>query len=119
MLRHARFTWWVSGGQALDLFVGHPTREHADLDISILRMDAPLLHRLLLGWDLQLAHASVLIRAGYRRRARRMVSVRVTNSRDVTIGVPRQGDIDNKSVSSLTISREPLAAAHSRMRLSS
>jgi hypothetical protein len=48
-----------------------------------------------------------------------MASVRETNSREVTIGVPRQGDIDNNSVSSLTISKEPLVAAHSRIRLSS
>jgi hypothetical protein len=56
----APFTWWIAGGHALDLFVGHTTRAHHDIDVSILRADAPLLRHLLLGWDLQLAHAGVL-----------------------------------------------------------
>jgi hypothetical protein len=48
------------GGQALDLFVGHPTRPHADLDVSVRRADASLLRRHLDGWDLRLAQAGVL-----------------------------------------------------------
>ena len=31
--------WWVSGGWAIDLAVGHQSREHADLDILVLRRD--------------------------------------------------------------------------------
>jgi hypothetical protein len=27
--------WWLSGGEALDRFVGHRTREHGDVDVSI------------------------------------------------------------------------------------
>jgi len=47
-----------------------------------------------------------------------MVSVRVTNSRDVTIGVPRHGDIDNTSVSSISIrSLELLTWGYKRMKL--
>jgi hypothetical protein len=40
--------------------VGRTTRTHHDIDVSILREDAPLLRRLLQGWDLQLAPAGVL-----------------------------------------------------------
>jgi hypothetical protein len=40
-----------------------------------------------------------------------MASVRVTKSRLVRIGVPRQGESDSRPVSSLTIRTEPLAAA--------
>jgi Aminoglycoside-2''-adenylyltransferase len=53
-------TWWLAGGHALDLFVGRPTRSHDDIDVSIFRMDAPLLPSILLGWDLHLAHHGVL-----------------------------------------------------------
>jgi hypothetical protein len=56
----ADFPWWVAGGHALDLFVGHPTRPHTDMDVSILRRDAPLLRQLLAGWDLHGAHAGIL-----------------------------------------------------------
>src|SRR5207237_124594 len=58
-------------------------------------------------------------RSDQRRRARRMASVRLTKSAEVTTGVPRQGDIESRSVSSETMRTDPLAAAHSRMRLSS
>ena len=50
----------MAGGHALDLFVGRLTREHHDIDVPIFGMDAPLLHHLLVGWDLQRAHAGVL-----------------------------------------------------------
>jgi hypothetical protein len=32
--------WWVAGGWALDLFVGHQSRSHKDLDIGIFWCDA-------------------------------------------------------------------------------
>ncbi|HEV3369477.1 MAG TPA: hypothetical protein VG074_07925 [Acidimicrobiales bacterium] len=60
LFARACFPWWVAGGHALDLFVGHPTRPHADIDVSIFREDAPILHRLLGGWDLHGALAGVL-----------------------------------------------------------
>lgn len=47
--------WWVAGGWALDLFVGHPTRRHEDLDVALLRRDQGALHRHLSGWELRLA----------------------------------------------------------------
>jgi hypothetical protein len=43
--------WWVAGGWALDLFVGHQTRPHGDLDIGILRRDAAVILQHLSSWD--------------------------------------------------------------------
>jgi hypothetical protein len=48
--------WWVAGGWAIDLFLGRQTREHADVDVSVLRADQPHLRDLLAGWDIQVAH---------------------------------------------------------------
>jgi hypothetical protein len=36
-----RTRWWVAGGWALDLYLQRQTRPHHDLDIGILRRDAP------------------------------------------------------------------------------
>lgn len=47
--------WWVAGGWALDLFVGHKMRPHADLEISVLASDQATLFEQLRGWDLRLA----------------------------------------------------------------
>jgi hypothetical protein len=33
--------WAVAGGWAIDLHVGHPTRDHDDLEISVLAADVP------------------------------------------------------------------------------
>jgi len=46
---------WVAGGWALDLFLGHKTRPHADLELSILATDQEALFEHLQGWDLRLA----------------------------------------------------------------
>jgi hypothetical protein len=48
--------WWLSGGEALDRFVGHHTRDHGDVDVSI-----PTAHlgrvttRLAEHWDVRIA----------------------------------------------------------------
>jgi hypothetical protein len=57
----AGFPWWLSGGYALELFVGHPMRPHADMDASIFREDAPQLRSVLAGWDLHVAHDGALV----------------------------------------------------------
>jgi 2-amino-4-hydroxy-6-hydroxymethyldihydropteridine diphosphokinase len=44
--------WAVAGGWAIELFVGHPVREHHDLDISVARSDATGLHEQLSDWEL-------------------------------------------------------------------
>ena len=39
MMDNSGLRWWLAGGGALDRFVGHPTRRHADLDLAVLRSD--------------------------------------------------------------------------------
>lgn len=51
----ARFPWWISGGWALDLFLGHQSREHGDLDIAVLRRDQDRAAQLFSDWDLRVA----------------------------------------------------------------
>jgi len=29
--------WWIAGGWAIDVYLGRQTREHADIDVSVLR----------------------------------------------------------------------------------
>jgi hypothetical protein len=36
--------WWVAGGRALDLWMGHQTRAHLDVDVAILRDGQKQLH---------------------------------------------------------------------------
>ena len=47
--------WWIAGGWAVDLHVGHQTRDHKDVDVAVLRRDLPELHRVLRDWDLRYA----------------------------------------------------------------
>jgi hypothetical protein len=44
--------WWIAGGWAIDLFIGHVTRPHADIEIAILRSDQQALHAYLSDWEL-------------------------------------------------------------------
>ena len=47
--------WFVVGGWAIDLFLGHKTREHHDVDVGIFRKSQLTLQELLLndGWRLE------------------------------------------------------------------
>ncbi|HEU5424539.1 MAG TPA: hypothetical protein VFU72_13420 [Nitrolancea sp.] len=45
--------WYVSGGWAIDLFLGTTTRAHEDLEIGVARADQALLHRQLGDRDLR------------------------------------------------------------------
>jgi hypothetical protein len=47
--------WWIAGGWAVDLFVGQETREHADIEIAVLRRDQLDLQQTLAHWDLRIA----------------------------------------------------------------
>jgi hypothetical protein len=47
--------WFVSGGWAIDMFLGQVTRKHADIEIGIDRADQHLLHSHLIGWSLDKA----------------------------------------------------------------
>jgi hypothetical protein len=44
--------WWIAGGYALELATGRSWREHADIDVLLLREDQALAHRALPGWEL-------------------------------------------------------------------
>jgi len=39
--------WWLSGGAALDQFLGFASREHGDIDVSVVRSDWPLVQEAL------------------------------------------------------------------------
>jgi hypothetical protein len=52
--------WWVAGGWAIDLFLGHTTRDHADLDVVVLRDHQQAVRAALPGWDLQQANDGAL-----------------------------------------------------------
>lgn len=43
--------WLIAGGHAIDLFVGRTTREHADIDVLLLRRDQQAVHEVLPGWE--------------------------------------------------------------------
>lgn len=47
--------WWVAGGWAIDLLLGHQSRVHGDLDILILRRDQALVREHLRDWDVHAA----------------------------------------------------------------
>jgi hypothetical protein len=48
--------WWISGGWAIDLFLGEQTRAHEDIDVQFLRRDQHAVRALFPGWDVQEAH---------------------------------------------------------------
>lgn len=52
--------WWITGGRALELFVGRSWRDHDDADVAVCRRDLPLLREHLVGWDLHVAASGVL-----------------------------------------------------------
>jgi hypothetical protein len=43
--------WWIAGGRALELAAGHRLREHADIDVLLLRRDQLSAQRTLTGWE--------------------------------------------------------------------
>ena len=51
LLEDAPFRWWISGGHALELYMGERWRTHDDLDIGICRQDAGEVHAWLQGWE--------------------------------------------------------------------
>jgi hypothetical protein len=48
-------TWWLAGGWAVDSLVGHQTRQHADVDVLVLRDQQDLIRRHLVTWDVHVA----------------------------------------------------------------
>lgn len=51
--------WFISGGWAIDLFLGEVTRAHSDIEIGIFRCDQGALWRQLRGWTLEKAVDSI------------------------------------------------------------
>lgn len=43
-------SWWVAGGWAIDLYLGHQSRPHQDIDIAVLRRDQDVLRHHLPDW---------------------------------------------------------------------
>lgn len=58
----APIRWWISGGYALESHVGRSWRLHRDIDVGVVRSDAPLVARVLAGWDLRVAASGALSR---------------------------------------------------------
>ncbi|MPZ98704.1 MAG: amino acid transporter [Dehalococcoidia bacterium] len=54
-MRRFRRPWWVAGGWAIDAFLGHQSRTHADIDVGVLRRDQLALQSYLGDWDLHAA----------------------------------------------------------------
>ena len=52
--------WCIAGGWAIDLFLGHQTREHADVDVLVFRDDLQHLQSFLADWELFGASAGAL-----------------------------------------------------------
>lgn len=55
-------SWAVCGGWAIDLFLGHQTRAHGDVDVAVLREDQAHLYAFLaqLRWRIEIAHQGEL-----------------------------------------------------------
>ncbi|WIY06843.1 amino acid transporter [Amycolatopsis mongoliensis] len=46
-----RVPWWIAGGHAIELAVGRPVREHADVDVLVLRRDQLAVQEALRPWE--------------------------------------------------------------------
>ena len=55
LLRGVIAPWWISGGYAIEAFVGCSFRDHDDIDVGIFRRDQLEVREHLAGWDLHAA----------------------------------------------------------------
>ena len=60
LLAPLQVPWWIAGGWALDLYLGRQTRDHADIDVAVLRDHQTDVRGLLGGWDPHTASSGVL-----------------------------------------------------------
>ena len=60
LFRDCPARWWIAGGHALELFLGRSIRDHADVDVLVLRSEQMLVQTHLVGWDLRVAHSGRL-----------------------------------------------------------
>jgi hypothetical protein len=51
LMRGLDIPWWIAGGWALDLFLGHGTRAHNDIEIAVFRGDVEKVRAHLKGWE--------------------------------------------------------------------
>lgn len=58
VFQDAPFPWWVAGGYAIEHFVGRQFRNHADIDILVLRGDSTALRHHLFHWECWVADPS-------------------------------------------------------------
>ncbi|MBK5222864.1 MAG: amino acid transporter [Acidimicrobiia bacterium] len=68
LMAEFRAPWWISGGWAIDLFAGEVTRDHDDVEISVLEGDQDELRSALAGMDLHVAHDGELTPWGAEQR---------------------------------------------------
>jgi hypothetical protein len=47
----ASVPWWIAGGHAIELAVGHQVRDHGDIDVLLLRRDQLAVQEVLSGWE--------------------------------------------------------------------
>lgn len=47
----ARTPWWIAGGYAIELAVGHAYRDHGDIDVLLLRRDQLAVQEQLPSWE--------------------------------------------------------------------
>jgi aminoglycoside-2''-adenylyltransferase len=55
-------SWWLAGGYAIELAVGRPLRDHADIDVLLLRRDQEAVRDALAGWELWAADPPGVLR---------------------------------------------------------
>ena len=55
LFRDAAFPWFIAGGWVWDLYLGHATRAHTDIDIAVFRDDIAAVRQALKGWELFVA----------------------------------------------------------------
>ena len=60
LLDSVPFPWWISGGWAIDLFLGRETRRHADVEVGVLRRDQCALYEKLADFEIHAARSGTL-----------------------------------------------------------
>ncbi|KDN16487.1 nucleotidyltransferase domain-containing protein [Amycolatopsis rifamycinica] len=51
LFSRVRVPWWIAGGYAIELAVGRAFREHADVDVLLLRRDQRAIQEALPSWE--------------------------------------------------------------------
>ncbi len=51
LFSRVRVPWWIAGGHAIELAVGRAVREHADVDVLLLRRDQLAVQEALPSWE--------------------------------------------------------------------